>query len=164
MALDRYIWLNCLIKWCFILPNIAVDSQCYSHATCGSVSLNVSSNHTLKLFSQSGVSLLIASRDFTANVCLAEANVVCHTVDFGTELGAYIRPREQFGCLQAQKLHCFYRSVAGVPTTCSATDKLHLRGFVWCWQSIAISSLNTTKVDVWNEFLVWLLWVNSWKV
>jgi len=121
-------WLNCLIKWCFILPNTALDNHCYSHIACarlsGSVSLNVSSSRTLKLFSQSRVSLLTASKDFTANVCLAEASVSCHTMDCATELGAYIRPREQFGCSQTQKLHSFYHSVVGIPTTCSTVDKL----------------------------------------
>ena len=128
MALDRYIWLNCLIKWCFILPNTALDSHCYSHTLCdrlsGSISLNFSSNRTLKFFSRSCVSLLIASRDFTANVSLTEVNVICHTVDFVTELGAYIRPREQFGCSQTQKLHCFYHSVISIPTTCFTVDRL----------------------------------------
>jgi len=115
-------------KMCFILPNTALYNHCYSHLACDrlsvSVSLNVTSSRTLKIFSQSRVSLLIASRDFTANVCLAEANVICHTVDCATELGAYIRPREQFGCSQTQKLHCFYHSVVGITTTCSAVDKL----------------------------------------
>jgi len=121
-------WLKCLIKWCFILPNTALDNHCYSHIACdrlsGSVSLNVSSSRTLKFFSQSRVSSLIASKGFNANVCLAEASVICHTVDCATEVGAYSRPREQFGCSQTQKLHCFYHPVIGIPTTCSAVDKL----------------------------------------
>lgn len=126
--MDRYMWLKCLIKWCFILPNTALDNHCYSHIACdrlsGSVSLNVSSSRTLKFFSQSRVSSLIASKGFNANVCLAEASVICHTVDCATEVGAYSRPREQFGCSQTQKLHCFYHPVIGIPTTCSAVDKL----------------------------------------
>ena len=90
MALDRYILLNSLIKWCFILLKTALDNHCYSNITCarisGSISLNVSSNRTLKLFSQSCVSVVIASRDFAGNVCLAEANVMRRTADFATEL------------------------------------------------------------------------------